>query len=461
MKKAYNHLLLLLFLAAIPIQLSAQSPQGFSYQAVVRDGGNVLANQLVSIEFTIEENGIALYQETHSVSTNQYGLVTAIIGEGAVLTGDFETLDWAGSSFDMNVKMNSGNGLQDLGTSKLQSVPYSRYSDRAYTVDSLNLTDLRDVSGTLTAGQVLQWTGTEWITVADQVNDADADPANEIQDLNLSGSTLSISGGNSVSLPAGTAYTGGNGINISGGTITNSKPDQTVSISGTGATTVTGTYPNFTVNSTDNNTTYSAGTGINIVGTTINNTGDTDASDDITVGTSAGGDLNGTYPNPVVKGIRGRTVSATAPASGQVLKWNGSQWAPASDDSGSSVWSQTGTDAYYNSGNVGIGTTSPNASLEVFANSSLSDPHIRLHENGNDYARLNFENNNGSNYWSIAAYIASNHRNDRLNFWNGTGGDVMTITGDGEVGIGVGISPKTAFHVGNGRRVLFLSLIHI
>lgn len=31
----------------------------------------------------------------------------------------------------------------------------------------------------------------------------------------------------------------------------------------------------------------------------------------------------------------------------------------------------------------------------------------------------------------------------------------MTITGDGEVGIGVGISPKTAFHVGNNRRVLF------
>ena len=34
--------------------------------------------------------------------------------------------------------------------------------------------------------------------------------------------------------------------------ITNSAPDQTVSITGTGASTVTGTYPNFTVTSTDN-----------------------------------------------------------------------------------------------------------------------------------------------------------------------------------------------------------------
>jgi len=121
----------------------------------------------------------------------------------------------------------------------------------------------------------------------------------------------------------------------------------------------------------------------------------------------------------------------------------------------SPVWNTNGTNAYYNNGNVGIGTSSPDGSMEINANSSLSDPHIMLHENGNDYARINFDNNNGSNYWTIAAYIASNHRNDRLNFWNGTGGDVMTITGDGEVGIGVGISPKVPFHVGNGRRILF------
>lgn len=105
--------------------------------------------------------------------------------------------------------------------------------------------------------------------------------------------------------------------------------------------------------------------------------------------------------------------------------------------------------------NVGIGTVTPDAKLEIDANSSLSDPHILLHEDGNDYARLNFDNNNGSNYWTIAAYIASNERNDRLNFWNGASGDLLTLTGDGELGLGVGISPKTAFHIGNGRRVLW------
>lgn len=149
-------------------------------------------------------------------------------------------------------------------------------------------------------------------------------------------------------------------------------------------------------------------------------------------------------------------VAPISPAAGQVLKWSGSDWAPAADNEGSgSIWSQGSEEIYYDAGDVGIGTSSPNASLEIDQNSSLTDPHILLHENGNDYARINFDNNNGDNYWTIAAYIASNPRNDRLNFWNGASGDLMTITGDGEVGIGVGISPKVPFHIGNGRRVLW------
>jgi hypothetical protein len=95
------------------------------------------------------------------------------------------------------------------------------------------------------------------------------------------------------------------------------------------------------------------------------------------------------------------------------------------------------------------------AHFYVNSDGSLTNPQILIHEDGNDYARLNLKNNNGENYWTIAAYIASNVRNDRLNFWNGTTGDVMSLTGDGQLGINVGISPKTELHVGNGGRVLF------
>ncbi|GLR15757.1 hypothetical protein GCM10007940_03720 [Portibacter lacus] len=105
--------------------------------------------------------------------------------------------------------------------------------------------------------------------------------------------------------------------------------------------------------------------------------------------------------------------------------------------------------------NVGIGTTIPDGKLSITSNSSILNPQLSIHENGNDYARIKFDNDNGDNYWTVAAYIATNNRNDRLNFWNGTSGDLLTLTGDGRLGLNVGISPKTQFHVGNNNRVLF------
>ena len=61
-------------------------------------------------------------------------------------------------------------------------------------------------------------------------------------------------------------YTAGSGINISGNVISNTAPDQPITLTGTGATSVAGSYPNFTISSTDNNTTYTGGTGITITG---------------------------------------------------------------------------------------------------------------------------------------------------------------------------------------------------
>ena len=48
-----------------------------------------------------------------------------------------------------------------------------------------------------------------------------------------------------------TEYTAGSGLNLSGTTFSNTAPDQTVSLTGSGATTISGTYPNFTISSTD------------------------------------------------------------------------------------------------------------------------------------------------------------------------------------------------------------------
>jgi len=54
--------------------------------------------------------------------------------------------------------------------------------------------------------------------------------------------------------------------------------------------------------------------------------------------TQCGGDLAGYLPSPVVTHLQSRPVAAAAPSDGQVLKWNGVQWAPAADaNSGGTV----------------------------------------------------------------------------------------------------------------------------
>jgi len=63
--------------------------------------------------------------------------------------------------------------------------------------------------------------------------------------------------------------TAGTGISIAGSTITNTAPDQTVSLTQGANVTITGTYPSFTIAATDTNTTYSAGTGLDLSGTTF------------------------------------------------------------------------------------------------------------------------------------------------------------------------------------------------
>ena len=91
-------------------------------------------------------------------------------------------------------------------------------------------------------------------------------------------------------------------------------------------------------------------------------------------------------------------------------------------------------------GSVGIGPTAPTSKLHISANSGSGYAQLFLEETDNDYARMNFRTtnavNSGNNFWTIAAYNSNTRSSERLNFYNNATGNIMTITGDGNVGIG-------------------------
>ena len=161
-------------LILVATQIFAQSPTGFNYQAIVRNSnGTAITTQAVSYRFNILEgsaNGIVVYSEDHATSTDDRGLVDLVIGNG-VTSDNFSAINWGADDHFLEVEVdeNGGSNYTTLGTSQFMSVPYALHAESATNVD-----------------------------------DADADATNEIQNLSINGNDLSISNGNSVTLPSST-----------------------------------------------------------------------------------------------------------------------------------------------------------------------------------------------------------------------------------------------------------------
>ncbi len=175
-----------------------------------------------------------------------------------------------------------------------------------------------------TSGQVLKWNGTTW------------SPADDVGPDNWGSQTVVVS-----------ARLSGNGTGTSPLDIAQmgAAPGQVLKWNG---------FAWSPANDLGGNN-YSAGAGISITGTapnfTLINTGDTDPNDDLTTSSVANGDLTGTFNNLQLKAgvvgsieladnavetskiqngaVTGEKIAQMAATPGQVLKWNGTTWAPA------------------------------------------------------------------------------------------------------------------------------------
>ena len=112
----------------------AQAPQQLNYQGVVRNSvGNAITNQAVSLRLTIHDgapNGVVVYSETRSVTTNAFGLYNVVIGSpGATnVIGTIAGINWntgGGKYLQVEVDPAGGSAFITAGTSQMNSVPYA------------------------------------------------------------------------------------------------------------------------------------------------------------------------------------------------------------------------------------------------------------------------------------------------------------------------------------------------
>ncbi len=157
-----NNLIFALLLSSSLI-LHGQVPQSINYQAIARDQqGNVLAGQNLTVRIGILLDNSVVWQEDHPVVTSELGLFSLEIGDPDAqnLQGSaasFPEIAWDAGNHQLEVSVDRGSGFEVIGLSNINAVPYALFA---------------------------------------------ADGPDE-QLLSIEGSTLSISGGNSVNLPAG------------------------------------------------------------------------------------------------------------------------------------------------------------------------------------------------------------------------------------------------------------------
>ncbi len=424
-----------LFFCVLMYTAGAQAPAGINYQTVLRNaqGDPLINTPQVVLYFDILDGspaGNIVYSERHTVTTNALGIVNLQIGQGTPTLGTFGGIIWEINQKYLKTSIDIGNTgtIVPAGTIQLVSVPYALFATKSgSTTIVTNATLSGNGSGVnplllapqgAATGQVLKWNGNTWVPQNDNntiytngdginivgnqiINTGDTNPNDDLTTASNAGGDLS---GPFSNLNINTNAVGSNEIAdaaVNTAELANGAVNG-VKIAQQGAATGQVLKWNGTTwaPQNDNGDTYINGAGINILGNQIINTGDTNPNDDLTTASNAGGDLSGPFSNlniianavgsnEIADGavntaelangaVTGVKIAQQGAATGQVLKWNGTTWAPQNDNG----------DTYTNGAGINIlgnqiintGDTNPNDDLTTASNAGgdLSGPFSNL-----------------------------------------------------------------------------------
>ena len=125
---------LILFAALVLLAVGAAA-QKLSYSAVVRNSANELqANKTLTVGITITNEApgatvTPVYSETQTVTTNQNGLVTLMIGDGTNVTGSLSDVTWQTAYITSDYTMPDNTHV--LNTTPVTAVPYALYAEKS------------------------------------------------------------------------------------------------------------------------------------------------------------------------------------------------------------------------------------------------------------------------------------------------------------------------------------------
>ena len=122
-----------------PFTLRAQAPQGFTYQAAVRNNdGSAVTNQQINVRISLVQGnalGVEQYAELHNPTTDGGGLFTVVVGQGAALVNCMmaDCIDWSNGPWFLKTQIDpdGGNNFTLTTTQQLMSVPYALYAANA------------------------------------------------------------------------------------------------------------------------------------------------------------------------------------------------------------------------------------------------------------------------------------------------------------------------------------------